>query len=305
MKKILITGAAGHIGSSLIRNLKNFNKIKFILLDNMKTNHHNSYFNLNRKFKIIDQDLLNFDISKLKKLDLIIHLAAETDASDQKKFKKKEFKKYNFELTKKVVNYCKLNKTRLIHISSTSVYGSQTNLVDEDEPIKSLNPESLYAIQKIKEESYIKKNLNNYIILRFGTIFGYSKGMRFHTAINKFIWQSFLGQPITVWKSNLMLPRPYLALKDAINFLKLLIKNNFIKNEIFNLVTANYTLYEVIKILKKFNTKLKIKLVKPPILNQTSYFVDNKKSLKSGFRYKGNLEKEIKHMCQKILKKNE
>ena len=55
-----------------------------------------------------------------------------------------------------------------------------------------------------------------FITCRFGTIFGTSIGMRFHTAVNKFCWQAVIGQPITVWRTALHQYRPYLDLKDAV-----------------------------------------------------------------------------------------
>ena len=62
--------------------------------------------------------------------------------------------------------------------------------------------------------SLSKKKLK-VIIFRFGTIYGPSEGMRFHTAVNKFCWQAAMGQPITVWKSAYEQSRPYLDLNDA------------------------------------------------------------------------------------------
>ena len=80
--------------------------------------------------------------------------------------------------------YC--NKAKLIHISSTSVYGKQVKIVKEDDD-KLLKPQSPYAEIKIIEEKLLKnKNNLRYMSFRFGTIAGVSKGMRFHTAINKF-----------------------------------------------------------------------------------------------------------------------
>ena len=300
MSKILITGAVGHIGSALLKELLKLSG-KIIIIDSFKNNNYQIFFNTRNKFQIIDEDLMSFNLNKLKDIKTIIHLAAETNASDQQKFKSKFYLNYNFNLTKKIVDFSKKNKSRLIYISSTSVYGSQKNRVDENTELKDLNPESVYAKQKIREEKYIKKYVKNYIILRFGTIFGFSKGIRFHTAINKFVWQSYVKKPITIWKSNINLPRPYLSLIDGVRFIKLLLKRKDIKCETFNLVTKNYTLYQIITILKRYNKKLKVKLVSPPILNQTSYFVDNKKSLDLKFKYIGNLDREIKKIFSKIL----
>ena len=57
-----------------------------------------------------------------------------------------------------------------------------------------------YNLSKIEEEKYIRRKLKNYVILRLGTIVGVSNGMRFHTAVNKFCYQSSLNQPLTIWK---------------------------------------------------------------------------------------------------------
>ena len=54
-----------------------------------------------------------------------------------------------------------------------------------------------------------KKGLKG-VSCRFGTIFGASPGMRFHTAVNKFCWQAVMGQPITVWSTAYDQKRPYL-----------------------------------------------------------------------------------------------
>ena len=72
----------------------------------------------------------------------------------------------------------------MFHLSSTSVYGKQTDLVDENCEEKYLKPQSPYADIKLIEEKMLKKNSKNlkYNTFRFGTISGVSKGIRFHTA---------------------------------------------------------------------------------------------------------------------------
>ena len=55
-------------------------------------------------------------------------------------------------------------------------------------------------MSKIVCENIIKKKSDNYCIMRFGTIFGMSDGMRFHTAINKFCYQAVLNKKITIWR---------------------------------------------------------------------------------------------------------
>ena len=88
---------------------------------------------------------------------------------------------------KNIINYCLKNKSKLIHLSSTSVYGKQANIVSENDD-HLLKPQSPYAEIKLIEENLLKKNRKKlkYITLRLGTISGVSKGIRFHTAINKF-----------------------------------------------------------------------------------------------------------------------
>ena len=193
---IIVTGGLGHIGSYLIENFKNIKKVKTIyIIDNFSTNRFSSLFNLPKTKKKIY--FINIDLSKknslkkFKKVDVVINLASITDAEKSFKIKREIFKN-NLGIFTNVIKYCKKNSSKLIHISSTSVYGEQKGIVDEN--CNKLKPKSPYAEIKVKEERILMKNKSKikYITFRFGTISGVSKGMRFHTAINKFCLYSFL-----------------------------------------------------------------------------------------------------------------
>ena len=95
-------------------------------------------------------------------------------------------------------------------------------------------------------EKYIKKNLTNskYVILRLGTIYGPSPGIRFHTAVNKFCYNASIGEPITVYKTALNQFRPYLSLKDAFKVFKFTIDKDLFKNNIYKLI--NYERYSLV-----------------------------------------------------------
>ena len=162
--------------------------------------------------------------------------------------KKKEMYRNNLTCMKNIINFCIKKKSKLIHISSTSVYGKQTNLVDETCEKKYLKPQSPYADIKLMEEKMLKqtKNKLKYVTYRFGTISGTSKGMRFHTAVNKFCLNAALNEPITVYKTALNQFRPYLALTDAFLLFKFTIENNFFKNDIYNALSENYTVNQIL-----------------------------------------------------------
>ncbi len=302
--KLLITGACGHIGSYLVENVFKLKKIKeVVLIDNFNTNRYHVLFNLDKKIKFFfyEIDLSTSKLDKIKKVDYVIHCASQTNA-EASFSKKKEMYRNNINCMKNIINYCKRTKAKLIHISSTSVYGKQVKIVNEDDE-KLLKPQSPYADIKLIEEKLLKKNKRslNYMTFRFGTIAGVSKGMRFHTAINKFCINASLNKDIEIYKTAYNQYRPYLSLNDAFKVIKFCINKNCFKNDIYNALSGNFTVKEIIQTIKKYKKNIKIKFVKAKIMNQLSYHVESKKLKKLGLTLNSAIKKDIKETL-KIFK---
>ena len=213
--KIVVTGAIGHIGSYVVRDLGiQFPKAEIAMIDNMMTQRYPSLFNLPTlgNYHFIEGDVNSIDLkSVFSGANVVIHLAAITDAAGSFDHAE-ELENNNYQSTVKVANACIETGSSLIALSSTSVYGTQNDVVDEDCSEEELQPQSPYATTKLKEEELITKLCQEKglqaIHCRFGTIFGASAGMRFHTAVNKFCWQAAMGQPITVWSTAYDQKRP-------------------------------------------------------------------------------------------------
>jgi len=299
--RILITGGMGHIGSKLINKLSSMDKVKkIIIIDNFSTERYVTFINLKNRKKIIffDENLINFDFKKVKnKIDCIIHLASTTNA--EKSFSNKnKVLDHNLECTNKVLDYANKN-TKIIFASSTSVYGSQHKIINSKNNQENIFPQSPYAYSKILCENMIKKRSNNYCIMRFGTIFGMSDGMRFHTAINKFCYQAAMGQKITIWKKFYRKKRPYLDLNDCVKSIIFSVFNNKIKNETLDVVTTNLKVVEIINKIESIK-KIKKSFVNTKILNQLSYEVQSDRLLNLNFKFKGDLFSSIKKTIKKL-----
>ena len=297
---LLITGGCGHIGSYLIENLSKIKKIKkTFVIDNLESTQINSIFSTKKKnnVKFFLKDLSKKNsLNNFKKIDYVIHLASMTNAASSFN-RKKEMYKNNLNCMKNIINFCLRNKSKLIHISSTSVYGKQTNLVDETCEKKFLKPQSPYADIKLIEEKMLKR-LNTklkYVTFRFGTISGVSKGMRFHTAVNKFCLNASLNEPISVYKTALNQYRPYLSLRDAFKLFKFTIEKDFFKNDIYNAISENCTVKQILKKITNYKKKISIKFVSSKIMNQLSYHVDKKKLQNEGLFLQNKIEIDIKN----------
>ena len=156
--KIAVTGALGHIGSYLIRNFPNkFPGSEIVMIDNMMTQRYSTLFNLPTSgyYTFIEKDVTKNDLRPLfSDIHAVIHLAAMTDASGSFE-KAQQVEENNYEATRHVAEACTDTGTRLISISSTSVYGTQNSVVSEDCSPEDLNPQSPYASTKLKEEKLV------------------------------------------------------------------------------------------------------------------------------------------------------
>ena len=295
--KILITGGCGHIGSYLANELAKVNHIKEInIVDNFQRENFGLLFFQNKKIKFFFNDVSSkkfLSQFEKKRFDWIIHLAALTNAEASLN-NKKATERNNYNCTTNVVSLANKINSKLIFISSTSVYGS-SNLKDiSEDDFDEINPQSPYALTKIKEENFIIKHCKRYLILRFGTIVGPSIGMRFHTAVNKFCLQAYLDLPITVWRTALNQKRPYLSLIDASNFIIFTINTKILNNQVLNVLSANLTVKNILDIIRIKYPNLSIEFVTSKIMNQLSYDISNYKLKKIGFTpKKNNLKKSI------------
>ena len=296
-----MTGAIGHIGSYIIRDLGvSFPGSNVVMVDNMMTQRFPSLFNLpsNSNYSFIEGDVSQIDLKPVFfGAKVVIHLAAITDAAGSID-KAEELEANNFQSTLRVAEACIEADASLIAISSTSVYGTQKDQVDENCSDSELQPQSPYATTKLKEEELIA-NLSKdkglkAIHCRFGTIFGASQGMRFHTAVNKFCWQAVMNQPISVWTTAYDQKRPYLDLLDASRAIAFIIKNNIFDGQIYNVLTSNATVRQVVDTIKEFVPNLEIEFVDNQIMNQLSYEVLCQRFKSKGFVFSGNMRRGIK-----------
>jgi UDP-glucose 4-epimerase len=294
--KFVITGALGHVGSSLIRYLPSaYPGCRIVMIDDMSVQRYCSLFDLpaSAAYRFIEGDVRKLELSKLiAGADVLIHLAAITDAANS--FGNAEqVEQNNFESTRVVARACVEAKVALVFPSSTSVYGVQEGEVDEDCPIDQLKPQSPYAETKLREEAFIAalvraKGLRA-AVCRFGTIYGVSPGMRFHTAVNKFCWQAVNGSPLTVWRTAYDQYRPYLSLDDAAAAVRLIVDRGLYSPEVVNVVSNNHTVREVIESIRRHVPDCEVNFVDNKIMNQLSYKVRNTKLTEAGFVARGRL----------------
>ncbi len=307
---LCISGALGHIGSGLIRNLTIPGLDKVYLVDNFLTQRYASLFDLppGIDFVFREMDILSDDIGPIiEESDALVHLAAVTNA--ERSFEREEeVEEINKRGLEHIAGLCADADCSLLFPSSTSVYGTQREIVDENCPEEELKPQSPYADSKIFGERLLgrlsaEKGLK-YVILRVGTIFGYSIGMRFHTAVNKFIWQASTGQPITVWKTALDQKRPYCGLRDCINAINFFVAEDHFDNQVYNIVTANFMVRDIIYEIKKHIPDIHISFVDSPIMNQLSYEVSNSKSKRLGLTYIDSIESSLLETLRKLRNVN-
>jgi len=298
MKKILITGGAGYIGSKLVTKLLNLG-FEVTVLDSLKfsANSLNHVFN-HKNFNFVKGDVRNKKLIKMliKQNEYIIPLAALVGAPLCEK-NKKEAISVNLNSIKylmKIIN----KKNKIIYLTTNSGYGvgEKNKYCDEKSP---LNPISLYGRTKVEAEKIIMKNKNS-IGFRLATVFGYSYRMRTDLLVNNFVYKSVKSKKITIFEPHFR--RNYIHINDVVDGIIFSIKNfRRLKANIYNLglSSANLTKIMLANKIKKQLKDLKIEIVKnrkDP--DQRDYFVSNKKIEKQGFIAKTKIEDGISELIK-------
>ena len=183
MKKILILGSEGFLGSVLVPYLLKRKNIKITGVDKCFFGKNNTN---TKKFKFYKKDYNLLSKNFFENFDIIVDLVniSNDPASElNKKFTYKTNYLNKIKLYNKIKNLN--NLSRYVYMSSCSVYGNNKNLIKENSIPK---PISLYSKLCLKYEQYLrdKKNIP-YTIMRLGTLYGWSKRMRYDIAINKII----------------------------------------------------------------------------------------------------------------------
>jgi nucleoside-diphosphate-sugar epimerase len=290
----------GHIGSRLVPALTEISpEAEVVMIDNRSARPYcpPSYLALNERIRFVDADVLTADLDALfSGANAVVHLAAIAAAAGS--FGNEgEVERINFSGTRRVAAACVRTGSALAFVSTTSVYGTNRESIDEDCPVTELRPQSPYAASKLRAEQMLRGMMQSaglkHVVCRFGTIFGPSPGMKFHTAVNKFCRQAVDGTPVTVWRTALNQQKPYLELGDAVDALLFILRRQLFGGQIFNVLTLNTTVGRIVEEISTFFPELRVEYVDSPAMNQFSFRVDGSRIGILGFRSSGTLSRGI------------
>lgn len=151
---ILVTGAAGFIGSYLVGYLNREGYNNIVIVDEFsKEEKKPNYFSKSFTAKIEREKLFEWLVQQQKKIDFVFHLGARTDTTE---FDYSILEKLNVGYSKKIWNYCSENNIPLLYASSAATYGAgELGYKDDHALPEKLSPLNPYGISKNEFDKWV------------------------------------------------------------------------------------------------------------------------------------------------------
>ncbi len=247
---ILITGAAGFIGSCMVQHLNEAGYNKLILSDKFVPEKEQNYANKHYRF-LVDRDELFEWLHKNKPaVDAVIHLGARTDTTEQNI---EILRELNVEYSQDIWNYCTGYNIPLVYASSAATYGAGDNgYSDDHENINELQPLNPYGQSKHDFDLWALQQMNQppfWAGLKFFNVYGpneYHKGRMASVIFHAFNQIKNEGL-VKLFKSHKEgyndgeQLRDFIYVKDVVKVIAWMLQNNrssALQNGIYNLGTG-------------------------------------------------------------------
>ena len=307
-KKIIITGGLGYIGTELCKLYSGVSwNNKILVIDNrFNSERVNQLRNWNMDFvhgDILDKDLISYHF---KDADIVHHLAGITDVprtkSESSTEKDNLIKKVGEQGTQNILDAVS-DKCKIIFPSTHVVFEGVDKIKKDIKENDEKKPLLSYAQSKASNEDQIKNSKKNYVILRLGSVYGYSSDtMRTDIMPNLFSRIASQNGTIKLFAGGKQI-KSLVPLIDVARCFKFMEENDEINSEIFNLTKDTVTVKEVANICKKYNSKLELRETNDEIPN-LGFSLSNKKLLNAGFKFLYRLDNSIGEMISKWSKQN-
>ena len=308
MKKIIVTGGLGFIGSNLIDLLLRKN---FYVINIDKATYSSNFYNVkefknSKRYKYIKLDIknkkINYIFQKYKPVG-IFNLAAETHV-DRSIDNPDSFIQSNivgvYNLLESFKSYSKKNKSKLIHISTDEVYGDiLSGRSHEEYPYQ---PSSPYAASKAASDHLVSSYIRTYNLSAMVTNCSNNYGPKQHPEklIPKLIYNIMNNKPLPIYGKGTN-SREWIYVKDHCEALiKVFTKGkigefyNIGSNKNLNNLQVTKELLKVSKKIIKIGKKVKINFVKDRPGHDIRYALNsNKIKKKLGWSPKTDFKKGI------------
>ncbi len=307
-KKIIITGGLGYIGTELCKLYSGISwHHEIIVIDKRFISERvNQLRNWNIEF--IQGDILDLEMVQkyFVNADVVHHLAGVTDVprtkSDSNPTKDKIIKDVAIKGTQNILDTIG-NKCKIIFPSTHVVYEGVEevrNDIGEDERTK---PLLAYSSSKAENEEQLKRSGKNFIILRLGSVYGYSSDtMRIDIMPNLFSKIASQNGSLKLFAGGRQI-KSLVPLIDVARCFKFMEEKNEIYSDTFNLTKDTLTVKDVANICKKHNSKIELMETNDEVPN-LGFSLSNKKLLKTGFKFLYNIDESIKEMIKKWSQQN-
>lgn len=301
MKKIVITGGIGYIGTELCKLFSGEARFKEIVVVDSRflSERVKQLSDWGIKFihgSILDEKLLK-DV--LTDADIVFHLAGITDVAYTKTESNSEKDIEIWETaisgTRNVMKYTNEN-CKIIFPSTHVVYEgfkeTKFNIVESEPP----TPVLTYSKGKVQSELDLFESDKNFIILRLASLYGYSHdSMRINIMPNLFSKIASQNGKIKLFSKGVQ-HKSLVNVIDVARAMKFLSESKYNK-EIFHLSNESMTIKEVAEICKKINPSVELIETDDEIPN-LGYTISNKKILQTGFKFLYNIESSIEEMIK-------